>query len=46
MRSQSIKWGVWYIERKKRQTGGFYLLTASLAGPILGGLPGPILKKR
>ena len=45
MRRQSIKKGVWYIRGcKKQQKSGFFSL-ASLAGPILGGLAGPILKK-
>ena len=45
MRRQSIKRGVWYIGRcKKQQTGGFFP-SASLAGQILVGLAGPILKK-
>lgn len=45
MRWQSIKRGVWYIAgHKKRQTGGFFPLAASLAVPILGSLTGPILK--
>ena len=45
MRRQSIKRGVWYIGRcKKQQTGGFFQ-SASLAEQILVGLAGPILKK-
>ena len=46
MRKWSITKGLWYIGGHKRWAiGGFPLLAASLAGPILGGIVGPILKK-
>ena len=47
MRKWSITKGLWYIGGHKRWAiGGFLLLAASLAGPILGGIVGPILKKK
>ena len=51
MRKQSVRKGVWYIggrRRKRRQKGGFSPVGAilgSLAGPALGAVAGPVVKK-
>ena len=51
MRKQSVRKGVWYIggrRRKRRQKGGFLPVGAilgSLAGPALGAVAGPVVKK-
>ena len=46
MREHSIRKGIWYIVGHRRlQKGKFFPLAASLAGPILGSIAGPILKK-
>ena len=44
MRRQSIRRDVWRIGSRRRQTGGFFPVSA-IAGPIIGRLVAPILKK-
>ena len=50
-RKQSVRWGVWYIggrRKRRRQKGRFLPITSvlgSLAGPALGAIVGPVIKK-
>ena len=50
-RKQSVRPGVWYIggrQKRRRQKGGFLPIApilGSLAGPELGAIVGPVIKK-